>query len=933
MATIHPHKGYLNTEFQLLSQKGGPLSYSIKSKESATTISEGILSPNEPKRVKMPMAGSYEVIFGDGRASDIMVQDGYKFGGGEHKASFLFDDCPWVFVVMHDRTYFHNRVTGEEYVEAISPDSILEVSEDYVILQNQGQDDNTLYSLIDQKPILCATKIIYYNKSFFIWVVDEDEEDAKELVIYSLIDKKEIIRKKYAYLSADKSNEKIHLAYNDHICTISINSDGNFEELSFSPNGVFGAFAQIKYAVFIEKSYGKTELVVYDLDNQSEKNRIQTNGSIARINNNEIININKRIQSILDFNISTTEFPKAIITAEYYEYDVYPCEQDTFYKEKMSKLTTITRKIETYCKLKSANTDYCEDIGYCDNVFIDQCRFIIYGYNESIVIPLNYRGYSEHKQNGRIYRHKSEFILSYKDSFYNLNKNGFWEDRFLGDYDYSYFEDFGVIRNIKTGEMLNGELGIFKCYFNLKKQIVTDKYIIFANGDKLKTQCFDHIPSVFSPSLKYGLDVNKKEILLYNRATYYSESKKILFDIYDTSEYRNVFLSENGHQIMHRNNDVYTMMDINSGDTTIFDNLSFVEHINGARPQFRINDCSQAILINPINGLPIDTKLLNEYHFVSPNGELYADKELDKYVEYYDHIQQRIISKDQYLEYVQLTSDNAKFHDRKVFVQKHSEFFVNALRKKGYRERPIQEFHEILLNERKYDGTSLLLDLFIEKKGIAVIRKTKDKSEVSRINLGMPLWFLNYVSFSYDNRYVAMAGRYPNNSGYSGLFLIYDLFNSTIVIDSKSSYAVWTTAFTKEGAVAAYTSNPNTFFANSPKAYNKATSDEQRIDHYNFLSFSPDGKYLACSQQGYLSHKKPDGSVRSNWGHQLSSIVSIRNVKNPIDEIMVFSDLSDEGIAGTSSGKSVASVSFSNDNGRLMMVGRDGCIIVRNLHI
>ena len=54
--------------------------------------------------------------------------------------------------------------------------------------------------------------------------------------------------------------------------------------------------------------------------------------------------------------------------------------------------------------------------------------------------------------------------------------------------------------------------------------------------------------------------------------------------------------------------------------------------------------------------------------------------------------------------------------------------------------------------------------------------------------------------------------------------------------------------------------------------------------------------------------------------------------------IQKFSDLSQEGIEGISDrkhnfSKTVASVSFSNDNKRIMMVGNDGVVIIRNLHL
>ena len=104
------------------------------------------------------------------------------------------------------------------------------------------------------------------------------------------------------------------------------------------------------------------------------------------------------------------------------------------------------------------------------------------------------------------------------------------------------------------------------------------------------------------------------------------------------------------------------------------------------------------------------------------------------------------------------------------------------------------------------------------------------------------------------------------------------------------------------------------------------------IKGYNFLTFSPDGMYFALSQQGYISKYDINGNVRDNWGHQPSSLVDIRSVLSQENTLIEFSDLGDSGISETSRRDSVASVSFSNNNKRLMMVGNDGVVIIRNLH-
>ena len=87
--------------------------------------------------------------------------------------------------------------------------------------------------------------------------------------------------------------------------------------------------------------------------------------------------------------------------------------------------------------------------------------------------------------------------------------------------------------------------------------------------------------------------------------------------------------------------------------------------------------------------------------------------------------------------------------------------------------------------------------------------------------------------------------------------------------------------------------------------------DIREVESRNFLAFSPDGKYMALSNQGYV----PYSSDNSNWGHQPSTSVYIHAVNDPDKQIMqTIDDLSDAGIADTKETKSVFSCSFALDN-------------------
>lgn len=901
---------------------------------------DGVLNPNEPFRIKMPQPGSYDVHFGDDSTTEITVEDGYRFGGGQHKKNFIFDTCPWVFVVMHDRTYFHNRETNEEYVEVLSPDTIIEVSKDYVLFKNDGQKEETLYSLIEQKPIICASDILYHNPHFMLWSVSYDDDQPKELVVYSINKRAVVFRNRYSQISIDEHDNRIYYVNNDKVQSINISNDENFVVDSLNITGIFVAFAFTTYAVFIEDSYNRKELVIYNLKTCTVKGRIFVSGHLSRVNDAKLIDVSQRYISIQNYNIKESDFPEAIITAEYIEYDIFPCEEDVFFKETLIRLSSKSRSYQEEYVLKSTSTELSEEIKNCHKVVLTDDFFCIYGSKESVVIPLRYRHRLTHKQSGIIHSYKDKMVIEEDNSYSHLNQYGFWQASIEKKCNFYNYSDYGIILDKETNEIVNNRsLGRFIVRDHQKNCIKTENAIIRPDGTTLWTQNVEYLPSDLSPKFKFGVELINNEIYLYEskgKNSGFSQPKRILSELYDSSKYMNVFLSDNGHQILYRDNQVFTMFDIETSKITEFDNLHFVRHINGTKPLFRIDESRQAVLINPITGCPIDFDLISNYQFVSPNGELYADSKLKEYEELYNQITNKIISEQEYnslvekyeLSLSQWISDDYEAERvkiteaRKDFISQHQDYFDNL---------PASEKSNLLTNLS-------FVSSFIKKRGVAIIRQVSTSKVVCRIPLGPPLGYINYAAFSYDNRFVALAGCYPLNPG-GGLYLIYDLSNQVVLCQTMTANAVWSTAFNKNGALAAYTSSPVTFFAGAEQEYPESTNDGNIIKYYNFLSFSPDGTYFACSQQRYISYRKGNGEIRTNWGHQPSSTVSIRKTKNPQNELINFDDLSDfvsgrsVGIADTFNPQSVASVSFSNDNKRLMMVGSDGTVIIRNLHL
>ena len=96
------------------------------------------------------------------------------------------------------------------------------------------------------------------------------------------------------------------------------------------------------------------------------------------------------------------------------------------------------------------------------------------------------------------------------------------------------------------------------------------------------------------------------------------------------------------------------------------------------------------------------------------------------------------------------------------------------------------------------------------------------------------------------------------------------------------------------------------------------------------MCFSPSGTYIAFSDQNYIDHEHHPGE---NWGHQPSGNIFIHKVNESSTCLQQFNDLG-EGILGVATrANSVASAAFSSDEKRLLAVGTDGVIVIRNLHL
>lgn len=941
--TIHPYKGYINTKFQI-STKGEEKEFKLYKVDGDKRdhVSSGKLQPNVPQELSLGNSGYYSLSSDDGEDITFYVEDGYKFGGGKFKKSFIFDNMPWCFVIMEDRTYFYNRVSKEYFIEPISPDKITVISEEFILIENNDQEECTVFSLEQEKPVWCVSNIITYNETYLVWL--EAQQQKKNLCIASLKSNDSVDRFEVENFVLEESHKSIFCHCDNSVFKISLKTFSGPERINMKCEGRVVGLVSPNIVISYKEGYNGNILYLYNSDTNSIENKIELEGHLAEINDFQLIDLNERQDSLSNADFVSLGFPEITAVGTYHRLYVYLCSWDLFYTNQ-----TITLSKTGTCRVKKTESSILCSLNTSVNIPVKDPKGQLIEYYNSILFYNDSENYSKGKlhrgggyNTGRIYKYKEQYFLYNQSNLFTLSKNGYWDNRQEIDLDFSEFSSYKIVFDTKnrTYKTLNNtNLGKFKRkLFVDNPHIQTENYYIFKNGRMLKTTDLEILPNSLTESLAYGLRVNSKGLFLCKNIDNKFSEEQILNDVFDTSEYHNVLLSEDGKYVLYRDSENSILMDIEHNISQSYANTSYIKHINGIRPLFSTPSSLQPRLINPINGQYIDCNKMTQYQFLSPDEVYYADTRLNEYVEYYFRKNNEQILQSDYRDLLKKyrypvneskdsTAWKAVINKRKELVLENFDYLNTHYQHLFHNDKSGKLWSKFVLDENNDYGTSKFLDRIIGERGIAVIRKKEDNSVYARINLGDPLLYINYVAFSQDSTYVAIAGY--RSSG--GLLLMYNLKTGETIVHENTGRAVWNVAFSSNNAFASYTSTPYTFFAKDIDDYKHL--NERLISGKNFLTFSPDGMYFALSQQSYISKYDKDGNVRFSWGHSPSSMVEVRKTCDCNNILKSFSDIGQSGISETLKRESVASVSFANDNSRLMMVGVDGVIIIRNLRI
>ena len=429
------------------------------------------------------------------------------------------------------------------------------------------------------------------------------------------------------------------------------------------------------------------------------------------------------------------------------------------------------------------------------------------------------------------------------------------------------------------------------------------------DGDKGRLVCYSESRNLY---------ISLKDGKLYETNTSDNSCTRILEDIFNYKRYLNAYYTSDGNSVVAINSDktadILGFEDLTEErfDTTN-STVAFTNNygVNGYKPELNIifGDSRKPIWRDPITLEVISDDNRSKCIFRSPDGKLSADNNMKE--TYLNSLTDSEITNEEYCELCTLYDWGYNVTDEeKIKKQKLREDL-------GHKYSDRKEITDC--NADKYT------DKFINKLYYVHYRKVGDTTD-NRILIGQNVWFLNYVSFSHDSCYLALGAKFINGSG---VFVLYDLANKRVVADTishdcRSIYAVWMAMFSRNGVAAYYDSVPNTYLRSKENEYSAVV----KIEYRSLLCFSPSGKYVALSSQGYTAYNH---GKNCNWGHQPSGAIYVHATNNPKVEIEHYNDLG-KGINGiSSSAGNVASAAFSIDEKRFLAVGTDGVIVIRNL--
>lgn len=800
----------------------------------------------------------------------VKIEDAIKLGGGKLKDAFVFDNSPWVFVTTSDRLYIHNIDTDDEKVEFnISPEQIFSFDGrwDYDSKKNKACE----YFLFRTK-----------NDYAIFNVKDGSRSFCFHNHIYS-----------NSHLIIFKKNEQV-VVY-DFLRNKTI--------VEFSGQYSFGKkFYYVKDGTLFGMNLGTSYINRVPIDTKVDEDCILSGNTLVKLHSDN--SLQKVYHYYMMGNGEKEEFIEKIII-------VLPCYIESWQGIETKKYKELKQHFDDFVK-QVKRTVKEQDYDTINNLFPN----IYFSFDSVRVTSLFARWESKRK----IYSIRGEILHYPLDRFDGtIYNNGRPAIKIEGTID----GDDQIIHYRNTTLEISEIKSSNETKDSSINSTITDKHIIGKSHSEERYVTFENNTIMYHDKDK--------------------TAKQILCHTFDTSRYNNAYFSSDGKHVVFENTDnqiellgfedmVHKPFDIGGSSIDRFDGF------NGYKPDILITNFYERtpicpVWIDPISLRKISPDEFSSHMYKSPDGQYTANLRMKEIP--YNILTEQDLSIDEHEQFKQkydlLVSDNEK--RKKLKIQARKELINEWGEEKVFKHLyDIDSSSQIIQNMKSYyiEKEHHFTRLFIEIRGYVIYQKASETID-KRILIGQDVWFLNYVSFSYNSQYLSFGAKMKGDEfGYSpkGVFGLFDLQKEELVYNNidEELYAVWMTMFSKRGDVSFYDSHANAYILKAESNY----QDCDKIDGKSLLCFSPSGTYIAFSDQNYIDHEHHPGE---NWGHQPSGNIFIHKVNESSTCLQQFNDMG-EGILGVATrANSVASAAFSSDEKRLLAVGTDGVIVIRNLHL
>lgn len=847
--TVNTHHAYLNNEIIIRSATPQSIIDRVTGKVF-----------NVDKELKTYLTAGEHVLASGNCVEVIVIEDAIKLGGGRFKNAFVFDDSPWVFIVMKDRTYITNIETKEERIEYnITPDKInslglyKEEANRYFLLETCL--DISIYDVISGRVVVSFSDLIYDSPYYVVYRKEEQIEiyDYHNDLVIDVFQGQYSVGNKFYYI---KGNRLFGLGLNPT----------EIKEIH--------AVGELPDNVILDKN----SLLVPKGDYKKQSNTIYKYYSFFELGNGE------------DDITCTSLLPFSFI--------------DSWFGHKTGDFE----------KLKKDREEWLNIIKDTEPNFEKYLQVVCKGisFSKYNIIP----------------------------------KDGKKELALYGEYD--IFPDLYGIKPKIVLKTILGEPANYKnisiCEdcgkdedYNKDKEKTDEANPIIPDGEKI---------IAYSPKKTRIITENCDGYFFYDISN--SRRYPIFEQLFDRSKFRNAFFTSDGKSvILQISSTECQMLGIDDLLTTKFPVDGFTiaknEGFNGYKPEISFKDNRIPVWRDPITLEQVSEDDMSSRIFMSPDGRYSAD--INMHTSLYNNLTDTEIDHNEYNELKQKYDWNrdSDEQEKKSIIELRKGLYeaygkevlfckvIEYARNYRIGNMSSSEVVDNLIKHYLY-SEPYFTNLFVDRLGFVCYRENTEGAETKKVLIGRSVYFLNYVSFSYDSRYMCFAAKMKRDefrTSEEGVMEIYDLEKEEVInrvenYQNCQLWAVWMSVFSKRGDVAFYDSCANTYLVRKSGNYKEA----EKASGKSLLCFSPSGRYIACSDQNYIDYTHhPD----TKWGHQPSGNVFIYSVEKIGECLEHYNDMGD-GISGVASrAGSVSSAAFSQDESRLLMVGNDGVVVIRNL--